>query len=123
MSIPQLLLRDETGDPPAGWGVQAKRRQIPRNKAYIEVRRSDLPCHINSAVSRSENLTGRRVRVTHPRRTSAADGRFPTASKLYIIIWGLKVNEIDFPFFPFSLQNRRVNVKHYGLHILRIMGF
>jgi hypothetical protein len=34
----------ETGDPPAGWGVQAKRGQIPRNEAYIEVRRSDLPC-------------------------------------------------------------------------------
>jgi hypothetical protein len=30
----------ETGDPPAGWGVQAKRRQIPRNEAYIEARRS-----------------------------------------------------------------------------------
>ena len=30
----------ETGDPPAGWGVQAKRGQIPRNEAYIEVRRS-----------------------------------------------------------------------------------
>ena len=34
----------ETGDPPAGWGVQAKRGQIPRNEAYIEVRRNDLPC-------------------------------------------------------------------------------
>jgi hypothetical protein len=34
----------ETGDPPTGWGVQAKRGQIPRNEAYIEVRRSDLPC-------------------------------------------------------------------------------
>ncbi len=31
----------ETGDPPGGWGVQAKREQIPRNEAYIEVRRSD----------------------------------------------------------------------------------
>jgi len=31
----------ETGDPPAGWGVQAKRGQIPRNEAYIEVRRSE----------------------------------------------------------------------------------
>jgi len=31
----------ETGDPPAGWGVQAKRGQIPRNEAYIEVSRSD----------------------------------------------------------------------------------
>jgi hypothetical protein len=30
----------ETGDPPAGWGVQAKRGQIPRNEAYIEVRRN-----------------------------------------------------------------------------------
>jgi hypothetical protein len=34
----------KTGDPPIGWGVQAKRGQIPRNEAYIEVRRSDLPC-------------------------------------------------------------------------------
>ena len=34
----------ETGDPPEKWGVQAKRGQIPRNQAYIEVRRSDLPC-------------------------------------------------------------------------------
>ena len=34
----------ETGDPPAGWGVQGKRRQIPRNEAYVEARRSDLPC-------------------------------------------------------------------------------
>jgi hypothetical protein len=41
MSIPQASLRDETGDPPAGWGVQAKRGQIPRNEAYIPVRRSD----------------------------------------------------------------------------------
>jgi hypothetical protein len=39
MSIPQALLRDE----------------IPRNEAYREVRRSDL---------RSENLTGRGMRVT-----------------------------------------------------------
>jgi hypothetical protein len=31
----------ETGDPPAGWGVQAKRGQIPRNEAYIAVRRND----------------------------------------------------------------------------------
>ena len=31
----------ETGDPPAGWGVQAKRGQIPRNETYIAVRRSD----------------------------------------------------------------------------------
>jgi hypothetical protein len=31
----------ETGDPPAGWGVRAKRGQISRNEAYIEVRRSD----------------------------------------------------------------------------------
>jgi hypothetical protein len=30
----------ETGDPPAGWGVQAKRGQILRNEAYREVRRS-----------------------------------------------------------------------------------
>ena len=30
----------ETGDPPEGWGVQAKRGQIPRNEAYVEVRRS-----------------------------------------------------------------------------------
>jgi hypothetical protein len=49
----------ETGDPPAGWGVQAKRGQIPRNEAYREVRRSDLPCYIGFAVSHSENLTGR----------------------------------------------------------------
>jgi hypothetical protein len=28
MSIPQALLRQETGEPPAGWGVQAKRGQI-----------------------------------------------------------------------------------------------
>jgi hypothetical protein len=41
MSIPQALLRDETEDPPTGWGVQAKRGQIPRNEAYMEVRRSD----------------------------------------------------------------------------------
>ncbi len=34
----------ETEDPPAGWGVQAKRGQIPRNEAYIDVHRSDLPC-------------------------------------------------------------------------------
>jgi hypothetical protein len=34
----------ETGDPPAGWGVQAQRGQIPRNEAYVKVRRSDLPC-------------------------------------------------------------------------------
>jgi hypothetical protein len=34
----------ETGDPPAGWGVQAKRGQIPRNKAYKEVcRRASGP--------------------------------------------------------------------------------
>jgi hypothetical protein len=26
MCIPQPLLRDETGDPPAGWGVQAQRK-------------------------------------------------------------------------------------------------
>ena len=31
----------ETGDPPEGWGVQAKRGQITRNEAYREVRRSD----------------------------------------------------------------------------------
>jgi hypothetical protein len=41
MSIPQALLRDETGDPTEGWGVQAKRGQIPRNEAYIKVRCSD----------------------------------------------------------------------------------
>jgi hypothetical protein len=34
----------ETGDPPAGWGVQAKRGQIPRNEAHIEGRRNDLAC-------------------------------------------------------------------------------
>jgi hypothetical protein len=28
----------ETGDPPEGWGVQAKRGQITRNEAYIKVR-------------------------------------------------------------------------------------
>ncbi len=54
----------ETGDPPAGWEVQAKRGQIPRNEAYIDVRRSDLPCEIGFAVSRGENLTGRGMRVT-----------------------------------------------------------
>ncbi len=31
----------ETGDPPEGWGLQAKRGEIPSNEAYIEVRRSD----------------------------------------------------------------------------------
>jgi hypothetical protein len=30
----------ETGDPPAGWGVQAECGQIPKNEAYIEVRRN-----------------------------------------------------------------------------------
>ena len=44
MSIPQAMPRDETGDPPAGWGIQAKRGQIPSYEAYREVRRSDLPC-------------------------------------------------------------------------------
>ena len=34
----------ETEDPPKRWGVQAQRGQIPKNEAYIEVRRSDLPC-------------------------------------------------------------------------------
>jgi len=31
----------ETGDPPKGWGVRALGGQIPRNEAYIEVRRND----------------------------------------------------------------------------------
>jgi hypothetical protein len=31
----------KTGDPPAGWGVQAKPGQIPRNEAHRQVRRSD----------------------------------------------------------------------------------
>jgi hypothetical protein len=58
----------ETGDPPAGWGVQAERGQIPRNEAYIEVRRN------------ASGPEGRGMRVTRRRRTSAADGRFATAS-------------------------------------------
>jgi hypothetical protein len=56
----------ETADRPAGWGVQAKRGQIPRNEAYKEVRRGDLPCQIGFTVSRSENLPGRGMRVTQP---------------------------------------------------------
>jgi hypothetical protein len=57
----------ETGDPPAGWGVQAKRGQIPRNEAYIEVRRS------------ASGLKGLRPGGTRD-EGNAADGRFPTAS-------------------------------------------
>jgi hypothetical protein len=44
----------ETGDPPAGWGVQAKRGQIPRNEAYKEVRRS------------ASGPEGRGMRITQP---------------------------------------------------------
>jgi hypothetical protein len=43
-----------------------KASEIPRNEAYREVRRSDLPCYIGYAVSQSENLTGRGMRVTQP---------------------------------------------------------
>ncbi len=43
-----------------------KASEIPRNEAYIEVRRNDLPSQIGFAVSRSENLTGRGTRVTQP---------------------------------------------------------
>jgi hypothetical protein len=58
----------ETGDPPAGWGVQAKRGQIPRNEAYIEVRRSASgPEGLRPGGTRDEG--------------NAADGRFPTALK------------------------------------------
>jgi hypothetical protein len=44
----------ETRDPTAGWGVQAKLGQIPRNEAYIEVRR------------RAPGPEGRGMRVTQP---------------------------------------------------------
>ena len=58
----------ETGDPPTGLGVQAKRGQIPRNEAYIEVRRSASgPEGLRPGGTRDEG--------------NAADGGFPTASK------------------------------------------
>ena len=47
----------ETGDPPVGWGVQAKRGQIPRNEAYREGRRS---------ASGPEGLRPGGMRVTQP---------------------------------------------------------
>jgi hypothetical protein len=46
--------------------TRCKASYIPRNEAYIEVRRSDLPCQIGFAVSHSENLTGRGMRITQP---------------------------------------------------------
>jgi hypothetical protein len=62
----------ETGDPPAGWGVQAKRGQIPRNAAYIEVRRSASgPEGLRPGGTRDEG--------------NAADGRFPTASTVPLL--------------------------------------
>jgi hypothetical protein len=57
----------ETGDRPAGWGVQARRGQTPRNEAYIGVRRrASGPEGLRPGGTRDEG--------------NAADGRFPTDS-------------------------------------------
>jgi hypothetical protein len=72
MSIPQPLLRDETRDPPEGWGVQAKRGQIPRNEVYIDIRRNDEGFGVTQPFDASTLL----------RAVSLSNGRwrFPTAS-------------------------------------------
>jgi hypothetical protein len=58
----------QTRDLPAGWGVQGKRGQIPRNEAYIEVRR------------RAFGPEGRGIRVTQP--FGFAQGREPVERQM-----------------------------------------
>jgi hypothetical protein len=69
----------ETGDPPAGWGVQAKRGQIPRNEAYVKVRR-------RASVPEGQGMRGTlsfdpaQDREFVERLAERQMGRFPTAS-------------------------------------------
>ena len=90
----------ETGNPPKGVGVQAKRGQIPRNEAYIYKYAAMPPAQGAYA------LVGRGIRVTQPfdastllsidpercRRVDFAQGREPAERQMGVLRQPLKAS-------------------------------